>query len=43
MRDFIRDTWYFIPVIANDPHEAEQKANADSREWFDICVKVVEL
>ena len=43
MRDFIRDNWYFIPVIANDPHEAEQKANTDSREWFDICVKVVEL
>lgn len=43
MHDFIRDNWYFIPVIANDPHEAEQKANTDSREWFDICVKVVEL
>lgn len=43
MRDFIRDNWYFVLVVANDPHEAEKKANRDSREWFDVCVKVVEL
>lgn len=43
MRDFIRDNWYFILVVANDLHEAERKANMESREWFDVCVKVVEL